>query len=111
MAYPSHLAKSLQTALGIAFLVGGVAACSLFQGRETTGQYFDDATITTKVKEAFVADPHVKASQVSVETMQGVVQLSGFVDSSKSEQKAVSLAQQVNGVRAVKDDIIVRSAP
>jgi osmotically-inducible protein OsmY len=86
-----------------------LASCAMFQGRETAGQYVDDATITTKVKDAFIADPVVKASQVSVETMQGVVQLSGFVDSSNSEQRAVQLAQQVKGVKSVKDDIIVRN--
>ena len=80
----------------------------MFQGRETTGQYVDDTTITSKVKESFVADKYVKASQVNVETMQGVVQLSGFVDSTSTEQRAVQLAQQVSGVKSVKDNITVR---
>jgi len=87
-----------------------LASCSMFSGRETAGQYVDDATITTKVKQAFVSDPQVKASQVNVETMQGVVQLSGFVDSPASEARAVELAHRVVGVKSVKDDIIVRSA-
>jgi len=87
-----------------------LAACSMFEGRETAGQYVDDTTITTKVKEAFVADPQVKAMQVNVETMQGVVQLSGFVDSSSSEQRAVTLAGQVRGVKSVKDNIVVRAS-
>jgi osmotically-inducible protein OsmY len=81
----------------------------MFEGRETTGQYVDDTTITAKVKEAFVADPQVKAMQVNVETMQGVVQLSGFVDSPNIERRAVRLAGQVKGVKSVKDTIIVRA--
>jgi osmotically-inducible protein OsmY len=92
----------------IAVLALSLGACSLFQGRETTGQYVDDTTITSKVKEAFIADKQVKATQVNVETMQGVVQLSGFVDSTASEQRAVQLAQQVSGVKSVKDNITVR---
>jgi osmotically-inducible protein OsmY len=87
-----------------------LASCSLFSGRETTGQYVDDSTITTKIKEAFVSDPQVKASQINVETMQGVVQLSGFVDSPKSEARAVELAHQVHGVTSVKDNILIRGA-
>jgi hyperosmotically inducible protein len=85
-----------------------LASCSLFEGRETTGQYVDDATITTKVKEDLVEDPQVSAMQVNVETMQGVVQLSGFVTSKAAEQRAVQLAQQVRGVKSVKDTLIVK---
>src|ERR1700722_17434579 len=85
-----------------------LGACSLFEGRETSGQYVDDSTITAKVKEAYVADPQVSSMQVNVETMQGVVQLSGFVSSKSMEQHAVQLAQQVNGVKSVKDNLIVK---
>ena len=90
-----------------AFLLS-LAACSMFEGRETAGQYVDDSTITAKVKEAFVADPQVSAMQVNVETMQGVVQLSGFVNKKSTDQRALQLAQQVKGVKSVKDNIIVR---
>jgi len=86
-----------------------LSACSLFQGRETTGQYVDDTTITSKVKEAYVADSQVSAMQINVETMKGVVQLSGFASSKAGEQRAVTLAQQVKGVQSVQDNIIVRA--
>jgi hyperosmotically inducible protein len=85
-----------------------LAACSMFEGRESGGQYVDDSTITAKVKEAYVADSQVSAMQVNVETMQGVVQLSGFVTNKTAEQRAVQLAQQVKGVKSVKDNIIVK---
>src|SRR5271163_1558770 len=101
--------RHLKRMLVVPVLVLGLAACAMFEGRESAGQYVDDATITSKVKEAFVADPHVQAMQVNVETMQGVVQLSGFVDSAKTEQRAVQLAQQVKGVKSVSDTIIVRA--
>lgn len=94
-------------ALTLLFL--SLASCAMFQGRETAGQYVDDATITTKVKEAYVADKSISATQINVETMQGVVQLSGFVDSTGTEQHAVDIARNVRGVKSVKDDIIVRS--
>ncbi len=61
------------------------------------------------MKEAYVADPQVSSMQVNVETMQGVVQLSGFASSPAIEQRAVQLAQNVHGVKAVKDNIIVKA--
>jgi len=86
-----------------------LSSCTMVSGRETAGQYVDDTTITTRVKKAFVEDPIVHPTQVHVETMQGVVQLSGFVDSARGEARAVELARQVDGVKSVKDDIVVRS--
>jgi osmotically-inducible protein OsmY len=94
--------------LSLIFL--SLASCSVFQGQETAGQYTDDASITAKVKDAFVADAQVKAAEISVQTMQGVVQLSGFVDSAAMEKRAVELAQQITGVKYVRDNIIVRSS-
>src|SRR6185369_7717876 len=63
--------------------VGFVAGCSVTSGQETSGQYVDDATLTTKVKSALASEGSVTlANKVGVETGKGVVQLSGFVSSS-----------------------------
>lgn len=91
-----------------AVLVALLAACAPTATREGTGEYIDDTVITGKVKAAFAADPQVKATQVQVETFKGVVQLSGFVDSRASAQKAVELARQVKGVKEVKNDTVIR---
>jgi hyperosmotically inducible periplasmic protein len=77
-------------------------------GRETVGEYVDDATITTKVKAAMFDDPALKVMQIGVETMQNVVQLSGFVDSPQVKARAGELARSVIGVREVKNDLVVR---
>lgn len=76
---------------------------------ESTGQYIDDATITTKVKAALLADSKLKATQVKVETTQGAVQLSGAVPSSDQEAQAVKDANQVGGVKSVQDLMTVRN--
>jgi hyperosmotically inducible protein len=76
---------------------------------ETTGQYVDDATITTKVKTALLADTRLKAMHVSVETNQGTVMLGGTVDSKSMESAAIKIANQVDGVKTVQDNITVRS--
>ncbi len=97
--------KLLAAPFALALLASG---CTVMEGRQTAGQYIDDATITTKVKAQMVEDPQVKASQVGVETMQGVVQLSGFVPSQMIAQRAGQIARNVEGVRGVKNDLVVR---
>jgi len=94
--------------LAVLVLTASVAACAAVTGRETGAEYVDDAAITAKVRAAIIADPNLKLFQVSVETMKDVVQLSGFVDSAGSKNKAGELARSVQGVRSVKNDLVVR---
>lgn len=86
-----------------------LAACTVMSGRETAGQYIDDTTITSKIKTAIMQDPALKASQIHVETFQGDVQLSGFIDSLSEKVKAEALAQSTKGVRSVKNDLTIRT--
>ena len=99
--------KQLTKNLSAFALITLLASCSMISGNETPGQYVDDTTITSKVKAQILGDPNLKVLQINVETMQGIVQLSGFVDSRKSETKAVDIAQHVEGVKSVKDNLIV----
>jgi osmotically-inducible protein OsmY len=73
------------------------------------GRVVDDSVITGKVKAALVADPTTKAHEISVETFKGVVQLSGFVDSSEARSRATQVAQQVEGVKQVKNALELRN--
>jgi osmotically-inducible protein OsmY len=86
----------------------GMAGCSTMTGQESAGQYVDDTTISTKVRTLLVKDQELKASQIHVNTMDHVVQLSGFVDSADQKQRAEQVALGVDGVSEVKNDIIVR---
>ena len=63
-------------------LVVSVAGCAGGKKYESTGEYLDDSAITTKVKASILGDSKLKTLQISVETFKGIVQLSGFVDSS-----------------------------
>jgi hyperosmotically inducible protein len=74
-------ANGLKRVLAALALTTSLAACAAMSGRETAGEYVDDAMITTKVEAAMFDDPSLKVMQIGVETMQDVVQLSGFVDS------------------------------
>jgi hyperosmotically inducible protein len=85
-----------------------VAGCAVTQGRESTGQYLDDTTITTKVKSELLAKEGTGASEISVETMKGEVQLGGFAKTEHDKQRAAEIASSVSGVKQVHNDILVR---
>lgn len=85
-------------------------ACAATPNQESTGGYFDDATITAKVKGDLAQDPKVSATQVHVTTYKGVVNLSGFVNAPSEIPEARLVASQVPGVKAVHDNLIVKQA-
>ena len=95
----------------VAVLLGlfvALAGCSSTAKEKSTGEYLDDAVITTKVKAAFVGDDQLKATEIQVETFKGVVQLSGFVKDASHIRKAERVAGDVKGVKSVKNDIRVK---
>ena len=98
----------LKSFLAMLALALPIVACDAIAGRETAGEYVDDTTITTRVIAEIVKDPSLKKFQVSVETLQNVVQLSGFVDSAQNVTRAGDVARNVPGVRSVKNDLTVR---
>ncbi len=100
--------KILKTLVVAFALAGTLAACDAASRRETTGEYVDDATITTKVKAAIFGEPSLKSMQITVETMQNVVQLSGFVDTLQERLKAGDIARNVAGVTGLRNNIVVR---
>jgi osmotically-inducible protein OsmY len=67
----------------------------------STGDFIDDSVITTKVKSSFVADSMVSALDISVETTQGVVNLTGIVNNEQERQRAIQIAQETDGVKKV----------
>jgi hyperosmotically inducible protein len=68
----------------------------------------DDAGITASVKTALAGDPRTKAHQINVETREGAVQLSGFVDTSEAKSTAEELARAVDKVKSVDNEIDVK---
>lgn len=83
-----------------------LAGCAGTQ--ESPGEFIDDAALTTRVKAAFVADKTVSALNISVESDKGVVTLGGAARNSEEMRQAERVARQVRGVRAVRNNIIVR---
>ena len=102
----SQLKRLSAILLALAFV--STLGCAGSATKSSTGEYFDDTWITTKVKAALVDDAQVKSTEINVETFKGVVQLSGFVDNAASQAKAVEIAKAVKGVTAVKNDMRLR---
>jgi len=103
-----NMTKRVATAIFTATVAFTIVGCSSSTNRESTGEYVDDAAITTKVKAAIFNEPTLKATEINVETFKGTVQLSGFVAQAGDAQKAADVARGVKGVSSVKNDIRVK---
>jgi osmotically-inducible protein OsmY len=88
-------------ALALVFVV----ACASGPRQTGAGEYIDDSVVTTKVKAAIFNEPTLKSAEINVETFKGVVQLSGFINSTADMAKAVEITKGVNGVDSVKNDM------
>ncbi|MDO8318705.1 BON domain-containing protein [Rhodoferax sp.] len=85
-----------------------VSGCAVVRDQETVGAYIDDTTITTQVKARLLENKDVAGTSISVETLNGVVMLSGFAKSATEKVTAESIARKVSGVKSVKNEITVR---
>jgi len=87
---------------------GRLTGCAANEHHQSTGAYIDDSTITTKVKSAILGDPDLHVMDIGVETYNGVVQLSGFVDNHDQIKQAETDARKIEGVKSVKNDLRVK---
>lgn len=71
----------------------------------SSGSAMKDAAITTKVKSALLAERGLPSSQIKVETNDGVVQLSGFLNSQAEIDRAVSVARNIKDVKSVENNM------
>lgn len=67
-----------------------------------------DSVITSKVKGSLLKEEGLKSMKVSVKTHQGVVQLSGFVETEDQIQQAGKIATETEGVKSVKNSLILK---
>jgi hyperosmotically inducible protein len=82
---------------------GGTAS-----GKSSVRTLVDDSIVTTKIKAAMLADPGVKATEVSVETNSGEVTLSGAVGNQPAMEQAEKIAKKVTGVRSVVNNLTLK---
>src|SRR5205823_3354569 len=81
--------------------------CAVTRGKETAGAYAKDTEITAKIKAKFYKDPDVKGTEVHVSTLNGVVQLRGFVDNQIALDRAEQIARSVSGVVEVQNSLLL----
>lgn len=84
-------------------------APSVDKAMTKAGDTLADAAITTKVKTAMLADSEVKGLQINVDTVGGVVTLTGTVDNKTNIDKAVSLTKGIEGVKSVENKLTAKS--
>lgn len=82
--------------------------CAVTRGQETVGAYVDDTTVTATVKARFVEHKAVDATAIKVETLNSEVMLSGFAKNVDEKETAEAIARATKGVKAVKNQIVVR---
>ena len=95
--------------MALAVALGTLAACAPTQERRGTGEFVDDAALTTRVKAALVKADNVPATAINVNSYRGEVALSGFVDNEGQIQRALDAARRVEGVQVVRNDLRVAS--
>ena len=91
---------------GAFVLIAGLAGCA--NTGEKTGAYIDDSWITSKVKSEMIADKHVSARNINVNTSHGVVTLTGTVKTWDESNKAAEIAHGVKGVTQVENNLQVQ---
>jgi len=101
--------KTLKTHFAaVAVLVFLLSGCQAMTGK-TAGQNIDDAGISTSVQATLTADKASNFTRIDVDTNNGVVYLNGNVQNSQQKARAEELAQRVNGVKRVVNNLQVSS--
>lgn len=98
-------------AIALAILTGltlATAGCAVTRGQSDVGAYVDDSGITSAVKVKLLEDKQTSGTAISVETLNGTVQLSGFAKSQTEKDRAGQIAAATKGVREVRNNLIVR---
>jgi hyperosmotically inducible periplasmic protein len=74
--------------------------------KPTTTERKDDTVIAARVRKELQQQPEVRSSKdINVDVSEGVVQLSGFVDSVDEKNRAADIVASVAGVKDVRNDI------
>lgn len=103
MSKNRNVRRVLALSLALGTMLGGGAAFAADNKNppSESNQPVSDTWITTKVKSDLLATDNVSGTDISVETKNGVVWLSGAVKTQAEHDKAVSVAKGIEGVKKV----------
>jgi hyperosmotically inducible periplasmic protein len=96
--------KMFSVTLALLFFMTG---CQAMTGA-TLGENVDDGNLTSYVKTKLASDKLVSLTRVGVETNNGVVYLTGEVETAEQKSRSGSLAFEVKGVKQVVNNLQVR---
>jgi hyperosmotically inducible protein len=105
--------KSTSCLLVGGIFIGALAGCATDRSdsaarHQTVTERVDDGWITTKIKSDFAVDKLVSATNIHVNTDNGVVHLSGIAKNQDEVNRAIQIARSVNGVRSVRNEMQVQ---
>ena len=101
--------KRLLCALGVGLLTAAFVGGPALAADRSIGEKMDDAKITTSVKTKLTADRMKNLVDVSVETDDGIVRLSGKVPTVEDKFEAERIARRTKGVREVRNELRVEN--
>jgi hyperosmotically inducible periplasmic protein len=100
--------RKIYAILAVLVLALQLSGCTSLTG-ETLGQNVDDTTVTTSVKSKLALEKVSSLTRVGVDTVKGVVHLTGIVENPEMRDRAESIARSVGGVRGVVNNLQVQS--
>ena len=101
---------TLLLALAMQAMVATAVAATTREAVRDADSRREDILLTARVKGALITDSVTKGHDISIETFQGIIQLSGFVDSDAQRTRAAEVVAAVPGVVEVRNAIQVRQA-
>ena len=96
--------------IAAALITLAASGCASTRTQKSAGETLDDGAITAEVKTALIANSDTQARNINVDTRRGVVQLNGFVETSKDSQAATEVARKVKGVQSVRNNLALKGA-
>jgi hyperosmotically inducible protein len=94
-----------------AAVIGG-AAYGGYKGatdKRSVGTMLDDSILSSTIKTKMIADEFVKARNIDVDVLNGIVYLIGVVESASQKRMAADVARGVDGVRGIENQLVVGS--
>lgn len=104
----AQIDQALSVARGVSGVVAVDNSVTLKGPASTVGTKIDDASVTGRVKTALLADPGIKSLDISVITVKGVVQLTGFVNNQGQIDQATQIARADEGASGVKNELKIK---
>jgi osmotically-inducible protein OsmY len=93
--------KAILMTVVMVFGLAMFSGCATMTG-ETAGEHIDDTSIYTQASSIVVQDPDAKYLKIEVTVTKGEVVLTGFVNSTATDNRIVSKIREIKGVKSVK---------